>query len=823
MKKQNMITKRITAGILTLILVCSLCTDALPVYAASEAFSSDDIVEPVDDIVVGRDGVAHEGVDYLPAASVACLDAQETEVYRDMCDEAAQISERYGGVDDVVLSLDENGELAMSCFMPLQDMYEEFYGIDEDETLEDTAIISEDITFADEESEDYEYEPLADDEEDEYIPANIERAGAVEVEEGYIEGDDLVSLDSLFAEEDINYFRNQLNSTARGYFDKAKKSMVNGKKNSFSTSGMASSYNIADSLSALITTYSSSFGWMDKGSKGGWSAKWTWSRYAGYNTSVTIRKSKYYSSGLQSSANSKVKELVENAYEYAGKYYPNNPTYGIVRYFDDWLCANNYYNHDCGTGAYGVDKDTDEYYYCHSPYGCLLMGYGVCESYAMAMSMLLDTAGIRNIFVAGYANEGHAWNHVRMPNGSYYMLDSTWNDIGSASSRSYFLTKKDNEHRAQGKIFTNGSNFNFPVLSSSDYTQGAETIALDTSEIILPKNKSVQIKVGDYYSKFAKTWTSDNTKAAKVDGNGKVKTVAPGAANITCNIAGKDLVCKVYVYQFTGLKFENNKSNMSAVYANPDDTLDSHDKTTYKIAVGQKEPVLSAQTIYTKKSMADPKISFSKKGVAEVDARVSGDYVLLDVTPLKMGSTTVTVKFAGKTAKLKYSVKQAILPSMFDLSAVNDLAAAKPVYTGKAYKPAVKRSDTAPKGLSYKVKYTGNVNAGTATVTISGKGSYGGTVTGTFSIAPVDISGTNVTVSVSELSKYKAKKANPAVTKVKVGKKTLKKGKDYEVLYNGGTDVPIEPGTYTVKIYGKGNYTGLAGGKTFTYEIRDSH
>ena len=59
------------------------------------------------------------------------------------------------------------------------------------------------------------------------------------------------------------------------------------------------------------------------------------------------------------------------------------------------------------------------------------------------------------------------------------------------------------------------------------------------------------------------------------------------------------------------------------------------------------------------------------------------------------------------------------------------------VYTGGALEPAV-TSAALSAGLDYDVAYSDNVNAGTGTVTITGKGNYRGTVTSQFAIAKAE-------------------------------------------------------------------------------------
>ncbi|KOC56063.1 transglutaminase [Clostridium botulinum] len=70
----------------------------------------------------------------------------------------------------------------------------------------------------------------------------------------------------------------------------------------------------------------------------------------------------------------------------------------------------------------------------HSAYGVLVLGKGVCESYAKAMHLLLNEAGIECKYATGYKKNkdgsqggGHAWNIVKLDN-EWYNLDATWDD-----------------------------------------------------------------------------------------------------------------------------------------------------------------------------------------------------------------------------------------------------------------------------------------------------------------------------------------------------------------------------------------------------------
>ncbi|MBQ6348522.1 MAG: fibronectin type III domain-containing protein [Clostridia bacterium] len=133
-------------------------------------------------------------------------------------------------------------------------------------------------------------------------------------------------------------------------------------------------------------------------------------------------------------------------------------------------------------------------------------------------------------------------------------------------------------------------------------------------------------------------------------------------------------------------------------------------------------------------------------------------------------------------------------------------------YTGKALKPAltVKYGKTKlVKGTDYTVSYKNNKGAGTATVTLTGKGDYTGTRKVTFTIKPAKLS--KCTFSALKDAVYSGAARKPAVT-VKFGTAKLKKGTDYTVAYKNN----IEVGTATVTLTGKGNFTGT---KKLTFAI----
>ena len=132
-------------------------------------------------------------------------------------------------------------------------------------------------------------------------------------------------------------------------------------------------------------------------------------------------------------------------------------------------------------------------------------------------------------------------------------------------------------------------------------------------------------------------------------------------------------------------------------------------------------------------------------------------------------------------------------------------------YDGKAKKPGVTvklNGKTLKNGTDYTVSYSNNIKVGTAKVTITGKGNYTGSVSKTYSIKN---NFKKATVSGISTKAFTGKNITQSIT-VKYNGKTLKKGTDCTVSYSNNKKI----GTATVKIAGKGSYTGTI---TKTFKI----
>lgn len=170
--------------------------------------------------------------------------------------------------------------------------------------------------------------------------------------------------------------------------------------------------------------------------------------------------------------------------------------------------------------------------------------------------------------------------------------------------------------------------------------------------------------------------------------------------------------------------------------------------------------------------------------------------------------------FSDSSAGTEISKSETVVPKLIDVAGASVSILGSCVYNGSAQSPkpssiTVKLGDTTLEAeTDYTATCTNNVNAGTATMTVEGKGRYGGTKLASYTISPAPLS--SALVSVDD-QRYTGEALTPAPI-VKVGSTTLKAGADYAVSYKDNTAT----GTATVTVTGKGNYTGS---KSTTFEI----
>lgn len=168
-------------------------------------------------------------------------------------------------------------------------------------------------------------------------------------------------------------------------------------------------------------------------------------------------------------------------------------------------------------------------------------------------------------------------------------------------------------------------------------------------------------------------------------------------------------------------------------------------------------------------------------------------------------------KSLGLTARIKAFTSNASLESFAEASVA---AVGAQTYTGRPLTPepvVTMGGKRLTRGIDYELSYRNNVDPGTATITVSGRGLYRGSKTIAFSIVRPKVSLSAASISVKPKA-WTGKAQKCAVPTVKIDGKTLRNGTDFTYTCKAGKAV----GSYKVTITGKGDYVGT---KSATFKI----
>ena len=192
----------------------------------------------------------------------------------------------------------------------------------------------------------------------------------------------------------------------------------------------------------------------------------------------------------------------------------------------------------------------------------------------------------------------------------------------------------------------------------------------------------------------------------------------------------------------------------------------------------------------------------------ETIASLSDDAV---ITGLKSGTTKIWI---SNPFGSDFYRTITVTKGTEDKGKISVEAIADQTYTGSALTPKVvvkAGSKVLTQNVDYTVLYSNNVNVGTASVKITGKGSYKGSYTENFKIVACSIA--QATCSRIADQTYSGKAIQPTFT-VSYKNRTLRKGTDYTVSFKDNVKI----GTATVIITGKGNFEGT---KEITFKITE--
>ena len=536
--------------------------------------------------------------------------------------------------------------------------------------------------------------------------------------------------------------------------------------------------------------------------------------------------------------------------------------YDRALWLNDWLVENTKYD--------------SSLMYC-SAEGVFNRGLGTCEGYHEAYAMLLNKAGIETRRVDDFG-DAHVWTGIKLngnwynvdttwndagytmpdldlqrlyfalPSGIIQKVHPKWDgqysikypdratfDANSFADN-YFIhsgeiaqyvspyTAESGSYSVKSKLASKVTSFDLPVEKSSWPDNYKNVIYSLVAYQLGMQNWGDGIKVNVGYSDgslhFQATYDGSTpsvslTDAVVMDLDNQTYSGSALTPKPTVVLGGKTLV-EGTDYQ---LSYENNvnasvldKTKPAAVIIQGKGAYSGSLKKTFTIDQAEvyyaAVAAISAQQ-YTGSALT-PKPTITLGG----RTLTTSDYSISYKNNTNVGTATVTITGKGNykgTKETTFKINAKTLPSNPVLSVTSY------IYDGKAKTPGVTVKDgtkTLVNGTDYTVKYSNNVNVGTATVTVTGKGNYTGSKSTNFKInaAPVGKSIASATVTTSQM----IRNANgnvivPSIT-VKYGSITLKNGTDYSVeYYLNGKGSPVSPkaaGSYTIKVKGKGNYSG---------------
>ncbi len=340
------------------------------------------------------------------------------------------------------------------------------------------------------------------------------------------------------------------------------------------------------------------------------------------------------------------------------------------------LYLNDYLDRHCAYEETGTG-------YEYTAYGALVEGEAVCQGYAIAYNALADRLGLSCDFVTS-ESMCHVWNVVKV-NGSYYHEDATWNDpVADRMGRAYheyllksstYFRSKSGGHDASDWVFSGG------VTESEVKSTTYDSCFWDDS------NAGFEYIGSTWYALIGSSLNSYTCNGSKFT---KKKTIT--------TVSDKWYVWGTKSYYYAGYYSTLAQGGNLLFYSRPDCIY------AYDPSDGSCYPV------YTLSS------SYASKGYIYGILVTGSNLTIYLATAPSSGVGTYKVLNVNQVEK--------------DLSYA-DISLSKTSYTynGSAKKPSVAvkfGTKTLTKNQDYTVSYSNNTDAGTAKVTVTGKGNYTG-------------------------------------------------------------------------------------------------
>lgn len=389
-----------------------------------------------------------------------------------------------------------------------------------------------------------------------------------------------------------------------------------------------------------------------------------------------------------------------------------------------------------------------------------------------------DNSKLKYIYTSAF-EKCTSLKNINLPEG----LESIYSRAFISCSNLTDLTLPSTLTRIDEIAFSNGPRFKNNELT---VPKGVTTITSRSFENIKDL-KTINVENG--VTKIEGYAFADNDSLTRINLPSSITSVEYTACKYYAE--EKYATCDIYIDKYKGsIRCPSNWGTTGTIYWKARDFKNTTDNTVVISDV--------ADQTYTG-SLIAPNVTVTCNDVELVK---DTDYTVSYSNNKNVGTATISITGIGDytgTIKKNFNIvargiSDTTIGSIPNQTYTGNSISALPVIT---YNGA-----TLTKDVDYTLSYSNNINVGTATITITGKGNFKGTTSKTFSISARAMTDTSV-ANVSSQT-YTGNVISPLPT-ITYNNKTLKKDTDYTLSYSNN----INAGTATITITGKGNFTGM--------------
>lgn len=296
------------------------------------------------------------------------------------------------------------------------------------------------------------------------------------------------------------------------------------------------------------------------------------------------------------------------------------------------------------------------------------------------------------------------------------------------------------------------------------------------------------VRVGEYYYNVDCTWDGQDAETRQ-------DWLLVEDADFTDHVRDAEYASAEFYEKYPMTSDSENDTNVKNQY--------SSDQTAYI----PDYPVSGYP--YTGKAQKPKVVVLDRQGN---ELLLNADYTVKYKKNVNVGEANLTIKGKGRkkaevgVKTISFTIRPAALSRNFEILPIKAR-----VYAAKEQKPSVKvrmimangKKKTLKAKKDYTLSYLQNEDSGTASVIITGKGNYKGSMSTAFEIKRKPVSkGIKVSKIMTQTYDGNAKCPKPSIVRFKT--KTLEEGRDYTLSYQNNTEI----GKAQIIITGMGNYEG---------------